>query len=208
MTGSKMQKTNLRIKIKKMNSDFWSSRYKTGNTGWDIGNISTPLKEYIDQIENKNLKILIPGAGNSYEAEYLFNNGFTKVYVCDIAPEPIKNLKNRIPDFPDSHLIQENFFHLSGQFDLILEQTFFCAIPVEKRPDYAKKAADLLNIDGKIAGLFFDFELKLDGPPFGGSAEEYLTYFSPYFKIDILERCYNSIPPRQGNELFFKFRKK
>ncbi len=183
-------------------------RYQQGKTGWDIGSISTPIKEYIDQLDDKEQKILIPGAGNSYEAEYLFKKGFKNVWVCDIASEPINNLKSRLPVFPESRIIQSDFFLLEDKFDLILEQTFFCAIPVEKRKDYAKKAAQLLNGKGKIAGLLFDFELQPDGPPFGGSKEEYLTYFSPYFKIEVLERSYNSIKPREGNELFFKFTKK
>lgn len=191
-----------------MNEQFWSQRYKNNQTGWDIGEISNPLKQYIDQLDNKRLKILIPGAGNSYEAEYLFNNGFTNVTICDIAKEPLENLKKRIPQFPENKIIHKSFFELDDSFDLILEQTFFCAIPVEKRPEYAKKSFELLSEKGKIAGVFFDFELKPDGPPFGGSKEEYLTYFSSYFNIDILERCYNSIKPRQGNELFFKFIKK
>ncbi|MCH4823442.1 TPMT family class I SAM-dependent methyltransferase [Gramella lutea] len=191
-----------------MNEDFWSRRYKEKNTGWDIGSISTPLKNYIDQLRDKNLRILIPGAGNSYEAEYLFENGYRNISVCDIAKEPLRNLKSRVPLFPENQLLQKDFFELENEFDLILEQTFFCAIPVEKRPDYAKKVFELLSENGTISGLFFDFELKPNGPPYGGSKEEYLTYFSPYFKIDIFERCYNSIPPRQGNELFFKFRKK
>lgn len=191
-----------------VNSEFWAARYRENRTGWDIGHISTPLKEYIDQLENKDLKILIPGSGNSYEAEYLFNKGFTNVFICDIAAEPLQNFKKRLPGFPEDHLLQEDFFNLKDTYDLILEQTFFCAIPVNKRPDYAEKSFDLLAENGKIAGVFFDFELKADGPPFGGSKEEYLTYFSPYFKIDIFERCYNSIKPRQGSELFFKFTKK
>ena len=28
--------------------DFWDTQYKEGNTGWDIGRVSTPLKEYFD----------------------------------------------------------------------------------------------------------------------------------------------------------------
>ena len=190
------------------NEDFWSQRYKENNTGWDIGYASTPIKEYIDQLKNKDLEILIPGAGNSYEAEYLFKNGFHDVTICDIAQQPLSNLKNRLPEFPGEKILNKDFFQLEGKYDLILEQTFFCAIPVEKRPDYAKKSWELLKENGRIAGLFFDFKLTEDGPPFGGSKEEYLTYFSPYFNIDVLERSYNSIPPRQGKELFFKFRKK
>jgi thiopurine S-methyltransferase len=189
-------------------SEFWSLRYEQNQTGWDIGEISRPLKAYIVQLENKDLKILIPGAGNAYEAEYLFQQGFKNVYVADISKKPLKNLKSRVPDFPEKHLLNIDFFEIEDCFDLILEQTFFCALPFDSRTDYAKKSAELLKDNGLLSGLLFNFPLTENGPPFGGSKEEYLTYFSPYFKIEILETCYNSIKPRQGNELFFKFRKK
>jgi len=191
-----------------MNKEFWSLKYQNDNTGWDIGSISTPLKEYIDQLQRKDLKILIPGAGNSYEAEYLFQNGFKNIWICDIAKEPIDNFKKRLPKFPDSQILHQDFFELNNQFDLILEQTFFCALPLNLRENYAKKIYELLKTKGEISGVLFDFSLRKDGPPFGGNKEEYLTYFSPYFKINIFERCYNSIKPRQGKELFFNFSKK
>ena len=191
-----------------MNSEFWSSRYKEGNTGWDIGYISTPIKEYIDQLSHKNLKILIPGAGNSYEAEYLFNNGFKNIWICDIAAEPIRNFKERLPEFPENQILHGDFFKIEVQFDLILEQTFFCALPIDQRENYARKVSELLKINGRICGVLFDFELDAEGPPFGGSKEEYLTYFRPYFEIEVFERCYNSIKPRRGKELFFNFIKR
>lgn len=195
------------MKKNNLDSAFWTDRYKTGETGWDIGEISRPLKAYIDQLENKNLKILIPGAGNAYEAEYLFKKGFENIFIADISEEPLVNFKERVPNFPEDHLLHSDFFELNGVYDLILEQTFFCALPVDKRPDYAGKVQGLLQEDGKLVGLLFNFELTKVGPPFGGCKEEYLTYFEPDFIIEILEPCYNSIPPRKGNELFFKFRK-
>ncbi len=67
-----------------LDEKFWDSRYQSENTGWDIGQISTPLKAYFDQLDNKKLKILIPGGGNSYEAEYLFEKGFKNVYVVAV----------------------------------------------------------------------------------------------------------------------------
>lgn len=191
-----------------LNEVFWSSRYRDGLTGWDLGAVSTPLKEYIDQLKNKKLKILIPGAGNSYEAEYLFKSGFSNVYIADISNEPLKNFRQRVPDFPKEHILHTDFFKIEQHFDLILEQTFFCALPVEKRPLYARKLSELLSKNGKLAGVLFSFELTENGPPFGGSREEYLKYFQKYFEIEVLEECYNSIKPRQGNELFIKFRKK
>lgn len=203
MTGLKTQ-----IPQGKMNNaGFWSERYKTGNTGWDIGEISRPLKEYIDQLENKDLHILIPGAGNAWEAEYLFKKDFSGIFIADIAREPLENFANRVPLFPKDHLLHTDFFNIEKEFDLILEQTFFCALPVDKRPDYAKQAHKILKPGGKVVGVLFDFPLTETGPPFGGNKEEYLMYFSRYFSIEILEPCYNSIKPRMGNELFFKFQK-
>ncbi|CAM4040608.1 methyltransferase domain-containing protein [Gillisia limnaea] len=190
-----------------LNETYWASRYREDETGWDLNRISPPLKEFIDQLEDKTIKILIPGAGNAYEAEYLFSKGFEQVHVLDIAREPLENLKLRVPSFPEENLHNVDFFKFHDTFDLILEQTFFCALPIEKRNLYAKKMTSLLKNNGKLVGLFFNMEFKKKGPPFGGNKEEYLTYFGTEFNIEILENCTNSIPPRQGNELFFIFKK-
>ena len=76
--------------------NYWEERYQKGETGWDAGKITTPIKEYIDQLTNKNLKILIPGAGNGYEFDYLIEKGFKNVYVIDIAETPLENIKKRL----------------------------------------------------------------------------------------------------------------
>ena len=68
-----------------LNSEFWNKRYLDKETGWDIGYVSTPIKEYFKQVKNKELKILIPGGGNSYEAEFLFNKGFTNTFLLDLS---------------------------------------------------------------------------------------------------------------------------
>lgn len=188
--------------MNKMN--YWEERYKKGETGWDVGAITPPLKEYIDQLTDKNLRILIPGAGNGYEFDYLIENGFQNVFVVDIATTPLNNIQKRKPEFA-SHLIHSDFFSLETTFDLILEQTFFCALPPEMRPKYVEKMASLLNPSGKVAGLLFDFPLNTEVPPFGGSTSEYLDLFSKTFQIKTLEKAYNSIKPRQNRELFFIF---
>ena len=187
---------------------FWESRWRSGLTGWDAGSITTPLKEYIDQLDNKELKILIPGAGNGYEAEYLFSMGFQDVSLIDIAKTPLENVKRRIPEFPVQNLVNKDFFELRDSYDLILEQTFFCAIDPALRHKYAEKMYSLLRQNGKLVGVLFDIPLNADQPPFGGSREEYLKYFDPLFEVDVFEDCYNSIKPRAGNELFMILRKR
>ncbi|MGB6269117.1 MAG: methyltransferase domain-containing protein [Olleya sp.] len=191
-----------------LNKDFWEDRYKTNDIGWDLGEISPPLKAYFDQLTNKNLKILIPGGGNSYEAEYLHNKGFKNVYVVDLSKTALQNIKTRVPSFPSSQLIQDNFFDLDMTFDLIIEQTFFCAIDPNLRQAYAVKAHEMLKDNGKVAGLLFDAPLNDTHPPFGGCKTEYIEYFKPYFEIKVMEEAYNSINPRQGKELFFIIQKK
>ena len=66
---------------------------------------------------------------------------------------------------------------------------------------------DLLSEKGKISGLLFNFPLTKDGPPFGGSYEEYVNLFSEKFTLKTLEPAYYSIKPRANKELFFTFEK-
>ena len=190
---------------------YWSARYAEGRTGWDMGAPAPPLRDYLDQLTDKDLRILLPGAGNAHEAEYAWQRGFRNVFVLDIAAQPLENLRARVPDFPADQLIQGNFFEHTGQYDRILEQTFFCSFEPspETRAAYARRMYDLLAPGGKLVGLWFDFPLDRSGNrPYGGSRAEYLTYFAPYFTVEVLARAHNSIPPRAGRELFGIFRRK
>ena len=186
----------------------WEDRYQENNIGWDIGKISDPLKAYFDQLEDKDLKILIPGCGNAYEAEQLWRSGFKNVHLIDIAPSPLRQFAEKIPDFPKDQLILGDFFEHKGEYDLIVEQTFFCAIEPELRQAYADKSRELLKSSGKLVGLLWSVELNEDHPPYGGSKEEYLNYFQDGFNIQVLEPAYNSIGPRAGRELFMILKKK
>lgn len=195
------------MKNSTFDKNYWENRYQTNEIGWDVGKITTPLKEYIDQITDKNLKILIPGGGNSYEFEYLIKNNFTNVFVLDIVEAPLLNIKERT-SCSDEQLIFDDFFNHNQTYDLILEQTFFCALHPDLREKYAAKMHQLLNVNGKLAGLFFDFPLTEEGPPFGGSTEEYTKLFKENFEIKTMQRAHNSIKPRAGRELFVILQKK
>ena len=184
-----------------LNADYWSNRYQMNDTGWDIGYGSTPLVEYLQTITDKQLAVLIPGCGNAYEAEWLLQNGFTNVTVLDISPVLTAALKERFKNQP-INIITGNFFEHKGQYDLILEQTFFCAIDPALRSSYVTKMHELLKPGGKLVGVLFNRSFE-GGPPFGGSKEEYELLFSKHLHIKKMGLCYNAIPPRQGAELFF-----
>ena len=137
------------MKNQKLDQEFWSQKYQSNQLGWDIGEVSPPIKAYIDQLIDKDVSILIPGAGNAYEAAYLLEQGFKNVKVLDIAEEPLANLKERVPAFPKQQMLQEDFFIHEGQYDLIFEQTFFCALDPSLRVDYIDK---MKSFKGPIPG--------------------------------------------------------
>ncbi len=188
-----------------LDKDYWNNRFESLDTPWDIGSVSPALQAYIDQLSNKNIAILIPGCGNGYEAEYLLKNGFTSVTLIDISSTLTKMLENRLASYLENQLkiITGNFFELKGKFDLVIEQTFFCAIEPALRNDYVQHMHQLLKEHGKIAGVLFNKTFEMPGPAFGGSVEEYRLLFNPLFIIKTMETCYNSIAPRKGSECFF-----
>jgi SAM-dependent methyltransferase len=186
-----------------MSEQFWENRWIENKIGWDLGQVSPPIEEYVNQLTDKTISILIPGCGNAYEAEFLISTGFTKVYIVEISISAISSFKKRCPDFPNNHIIHSNFFDIEGQYDLILEQTFFCALDPYYRNNYVEQMTKLLKSDGKLIGLLFNTYFSA-GPPFGGDVNLYESLFSDAFKIDIMETAYNSIEPRKGSELFIK----
>lgn len=187
-----------------LDRQFWNEKYKNNRTGWDLGEVSPPLKNYIDQLDDRSQSILIPGAGNAYEADYLIEKGFKALTIIDIAPKLVQQLKTRF-HHDNVTIIEGDFFEHEGNYDLILEQTFFCALPPEKRSDYVRKMHDLLRPDGRLCGVLFDRQFD-GGPPFGGSEKEYRNLFEGSFSECTMERCYNSHPARQGAELWINLK--
>ena len=191
---------------KPLDQAYWDAQYKAKATGWDLGTVSPPIQELIDTIEDKNSAILIPGGGNSYEAEYLLRQGFTNITVIDIAPTLIEVLQQKFVNHPNVKIILGDFFEHQGQYDWIIEQTFFCALPPTMRPKYVWKMHQLLAPKGKIAGLLFNREFE-EGPPFGGNKVEYINLFSGAFTILKMDVCANSVVPRANSELFIELEK-
>ena len=187
---------------------FWNQRWLDGTTGWDIGYASPPITDFLSGYDQRDARILIPGCGNAYEAEFLSDNGFSDIVLLDIAPEAVRRLKEKFTLSKAVTVACGDFFEHEGKYDLILEQTFFCAQVLERREEYVEKVHTLLNPGGILAGVLFNIDFEQAGPPFGGDIEEYRRLFEPYFNIAIMQPCYNSIAPRAGSELFVKMIKK
>ena len=191
-----------------MGETYWNNQYNEGSTGWDLQQVSSPLKAYIDQLTNKQLRILIPGCGNTYEAEYLLQQGFTDITVIDIAPLLVEKLMKKFEGNPCIKIVLGDFFTHTGVYDLVLEQTFFCAISPVLRKAYAAKMKELLVTGGKLTGVLFDRVFEKAGPPFGGCSCEYKPLFENDFLFKCFDPCYNSHEKRKGTELFIILMKK
>lgn len=190
-----------------LDATFWNQRYEEGSTGWDLGAVSPVFKELLQHETRRDIKVLIPGAGNAYEADYLLELGFQHITIADWSERVCGPLNEKYAHRPEMHIECIDFFQLQPTFDLILEQTFFCALDPALRPAYVNKMANLLPTGGVLTGVLFDREFE-GGPPFGGQAADYAELFKPMFLTHIWEPCKCSVAPRAGTELMFRIIKK
>jgi SAM-dependent methyltransferase len=181
---------------------YWNNRFDTLNTPWDMGAPSPALINYFKTINNKNLRVLIPGCGAAHEAEWLIEAGFTDISLVDISSVACEQLINRFKN--KCKIYNENFFEHHGTYDLIVEQTFFCALPIDFRNQYLINMSRILVPTGVLAGLLFNKIFDNAGPPFGATLDKYIDLFKPYFSQVNFTNCSLSIPPRAGTELWFE----
>lgn len=191
-----------------LDGNYWDDRYKNKETGWDIGYASPAIVSYAEESIAKNARILIPGCGNAHEAKALLDKGFSQITLLDIAPSLVEKVSEEFAVSPDVQIICQDFFQHQGQYDYIIEQTFFSALHPSLRPSYVRQMLTLLKPHGILIGLLFKREFAQQGPPFGGNQEEYQQLFQSEFDILQLIDSSKSIPQRQGNELFIELQKK
>ncbi len=104
-----------------LDEKYWDTRWENQETAWDVGYASPAITDYIDEIKDKNISILIPGCGNAYEAEYLLKNGFQNIALIDIAPKAVEILQSKFRNDPQIKVILGDFFEHKGEYDLMLE---------------------------------------------------------------------------------------
>lgn len=188
-------------------ANYWNQRYTEADTPWDLGYASPALMEHVKHHVDKEKRILIPGAGHAYEIGELWNLGYHNIYVCDWSPKAIETAQKQQPEVPTDHFLCMDFFQLDHPFDLILEQTFFCALPPRLREQYVQKVAQLLTPnDGYLAGVFFNRSFEKEGPPFGGTTAQYEYLFQLYFDKVTTGPSPHSISPRKDHEVWLEAR--
>ena len=188
--------------------DFWNSRYVEKNTGWDLGLVSPPL---IWMVESGWLppgsKVLIPGAGRCYEGIYLAGLGYS-VTAVDFAPEAAREARENAEKSGVSISVLELDLFLMdpkiyGTFDILFEQTCFCAIDPERRTQYKEMAERMIRKGGELLGLFYAHGRE-GGPPWTTTEEEIRGLFGESFVFSECAITPHSVESRKGEELMVR----
>jgi SAM-dependent methyltransferase len=188
--------------------DFWSARYQTWQEsnekpGWDLSGPHPALPEILQQIKLPKSRIAVLGAGAGHDAHYLASQGHL-VTAFDISLEAINKARSLYPESKNLKFVEADALNLpaqyTGQFDLIFEHTFFCAINPSLRARAVKSYKSLLTPGGFLLGLFFTITLG-DKPPFGTSEWELRQRLSSHFELLYWTRPQKNPPGREHWEL-------
>ena len=118
-------------------------------------------------------KALVPGCGRGYAVSSLFRAGFDAVGL-DIAPTAVEEANAYLAsaasedgatfDSTKCRVVCDDFFSHSGEYDVVYDCTFLCALDPDQRVEWAKKCKALLRPDGELITLIF----PVVDPPYTG----------------------------------------
>ena len=149
----------------------------------------------------------MPGCGYGNEAILLAKRGWA-VTAVDFAPAAVERVKKDTKGLSVC-VLERDIFGLdedfAGHFDLVLEHTCFCAIPLEMRERYAQVMATVLKEQGILVGLFW--EVEGEGPPYSSDPQDIERHFSNHFDVERIEKAGNSFAERRGEEWLVTLRK-
>ena len=185
----------------------WEQRYRSGDTPWEKGTAHPALVAWLARNPVAG-RILVPGCGSGHDVRALAATG-AEVVGFDLAPSAVEAAE-RFPRIGKETYVCGDFFappeDWTGTFDGIFEHTCFCAIPPDRRSDYAASVAKLLKSGGHLLAIFYlDPDHDGGGPPYGCSLDELDERFLPRFRIIEEQGDIPTFPGREGREILRVF---
>lgn len=189
----------------------WQHQYDTGDTPWDKGSPAPALVQYLAHSPITG-RVLVPGCGTGQDVKAIGAAGADHVTGLDIAPGAVERARRFLAGTPHTEALAGDLFQdchrppLAGQFDAVWEHTCYCAIPPERRGEYAEAIAAALKPGGRLIGVFYlnpwdEGEDQTQGPPFGTGLEELIRNFeSRQFQLLQGWRPEIAYPGREGKE--------
>jgi len=180
---------------------FWDVRFREGYKPWDAGGVPAALREFLTRDAGDMpaaLRVLVPGSGSGYEVQAFAAAGHDVVAI-DFSPAAIEAARSVLGEL-GRVLLQGDFFaHPLGEFDLVYERAFLCALPRPHWPRWAARVAEVLQPGGRLAGFFFWSDDER-GPPFGLKRGELEALLSSAFDQIEDVAVADSIPVFAGRE--------
>ena len=181
----------------------WQRHYEENDLGWDLGQVAPPFVKLWQEEKLPLGKVLVPGCGRGHEVVFLAENGFD-VTAIDFSSGAVTYLKNALKKRNlEGRILHQDFFSLDesheGVYDLVLEQTFFCAISPKLRRDYVLNVSRILKPGGILVGLFYHTD-EQGGPPYNTTREDIEMHFSKKFEIQELDKTFLSAEQRKDKE--------
>ena len=181
----------------------WQRHYEENDLGWDLGQVAPPFVKLWQEEKLPLGKVLVPGCGRGHEVVFLAENGFD-VTAIDFSSGAVTYLKNALKKRNlEGRILHQDFFSLDesheGVYDLVLEQTFFCAISPKQRRDYVLNVSRILKPGGILVGLFYHTD-EQGGPPYNTTREDIEMHFSKKFEIQEFDKTSLSAEQRKDKE--------
>lgn len=177
--------------------EFWNLRFDANVTPWDQRGVPQCLRDYL-LAHPRAQKVLIPGCGAAHEVTHFLACGWAplaidfspaavaaaRMQLAQVQPAQVQVAQVQI-DTAASHVREGDFFGdaiRAGDFDVIYERAFLCALPRRLWSNWAKRVAELIPSGGRMIGFFFAND-SLKGPPFGLQQGELERLLSPAFTL-------------------------
>ena len=189
---------------------FWDNIYLNETPKWDLGKPTPILTELLTRLKIPKMRVLVLGCGTGHDAAYFALQGHF-VTAVDFSAQAIEKAEAQYGSVPNLKFVQQDIFKLprewEAQFDLVFEQTCYCAIDPARRNALVKIWRRMLAPNGHLLGIFFTMERK-NLPPFGATEWEIRKRLRTDFHFIFWGRWRTSIADRNGKELAVYLQKK
>ena len=196
-----------------MDQAFWQGIYDEGPPRFDLKGPSAPFVDWLEANQPPAGRAIVPGCGFGHDVLELARRGWDAVGV-DFADTPVQSGRAAAAKAglaAKATFVQQDVLTLDqpAEYDLLFEQTCYCAIEPHRRDEYVRFAARVVKPAGTLVFVVFPVDGRSGGPPFNIGVEEVPLRFAADFDlVRIGAPARASAPARTGKELFAELRRK
>ena len=191
------ERLRLGPKLDPAGPDFWDLRFREGFMPWDAGGVPAALRKFLAR-EPAGRRVLVPGCGSGYEVRAFADAGH-EVVAIDFSAAAIEAAQHVLGELGRVVVRGDFFAHSLGEYDLVYERAFLCALPRPLWPRWAARVAEVIRPGGRLAGFFY-WSDDGRGPPFGLKPGELESLLAPAFDRTEDASVIDSIPVFAGRE--------